>query len=747
MKVTDQPGEVAIGEKQFDDTMTQSARGPPSYTAQVRELVLLLASLSMSVRKIAVAVEAFCGLLRDGDETVSKTPSRSTICRIIAEGGVFAKMVAVRRLAALGCHLVLAHDATRSRGKEVLTVLAYGAKDGEGKNEAIPLGVARLVRKTAAAQAEKIVEIVTECQARAESIPETEAAAGSMELACFSGTQSDNAPVNSCIHKALEAQRTELVEEKVSALRREAGVVTDAELDDLRCFCQLSCILHKLDLVETHVLLCLNRQRSDIATTTMSSSLTTSAAAFSATSATTAATIASASAPSSFSMKAPSGEKREDSAVHVLFELGKVLGHNSKKESSHGEEFAGFLSSHHPTLQLRIPRVEGHRFLIYGQCALRVFPHIGVIAEFLQRLQASGLVSWSISFLLRAFENATLLGELRLLTLFGHAFGEPVMCSYDEFNVAETALLVKACNDAFVGWLSQPPRAAEQLHGIWEHVLQHCKTEQKRNQLRELRDRADVQVTPVFQHWTQTDTTKWQAAITAAKNELEKIAHEYFPDGALSSPPPPVADAVANNIRAESFFASWKVDDTHRNHFGMNSLAARKLYAWNCTGEGAPLSVTQLSPSSLQTLRRIVAQQPTQKELDQGHSADQQHVRSEQVDQQQEKHKRKRAREERQQRALEGLEVEREEKRIRLMTQTQLVEQLRLRRRAAVSEGKSQHSVPLGGKKGEQMERLLQLARLDTEHQCTISQGNKGSLPSEGHDARDAPACEERRKE
>ena len=67
MKVTDQPGEVAIGEKQFDDTMTQSARGPPSYTAQVRELVLLLASLSMSVRKIAVAVEAFCGLLRDGD--------------------------------------------------------------------------------------------------------------------------------------------------------------------------------------------------------------------------------------------------------------------------------------------------------------------------------------------------------------------------------------------------------------------------------------------------------------------------------------------------------------------------------------------------------------------------------------------------------------------------------------------------------------------------------------------------------
>ena len=68
LKVTDQPGEVAIGEKQFDDTMTQSARGPPSYTAQVRELVLLLASLSMSVRKIAVAVvEAFCGLLRDGD--------------------------------------------------------------------------------------------------------------------------------------------------------------------------------------------------------------------------------------------------------------------------------------------------------------------------------------------------------------------------------------------------------------------------------------------------------------------------------------------------------------------------------------------------------------------------------------------------------------------------------------------------------------------------------------------------------
>ena len=78
---------------------------------------------------------------------------------------------------------------------------------------------------------------------------------------------------------------------------------------------------------------------------------------------------------------------------------------------------------------------------------------------------------------------------------------------------------------------------------------------------------------PVHEDWTDNDNLQWQKSISAALQELVKIAYEYLPRGWLENPPAELQNLPGHNLDLESYFASWKERDTHSKHLLIASLA------------------------------------------------------------------------------------------------------------------------------------------------------------------------------
>ena len=439
-------------------TIEVGAHGGFRFSAEVRELVCYFAALGVSFRNIPSALRK---VLRSehgsNDPEEEALPSHSSIGNIVREGGVVSTLEAVTRLHRHGvASTVLGQDGGSSRGRSLLvmtanTPLVEGEPNAAGS---FHLATIQLVNKTARVQAASITEKVHDMARVAKGIPETASAGAAMGLTMFAGTMGDHAPVNGQIHRLLSESRSEATN---------SLVLSSEEMERLRNFPQLGCVLHQSDLLEKAGMARMSGRRPD--QDPESESVTEKENADCGTEAAPQSNCPSsedriaaerlveesgASSGESFLLHVDepvndSGQSIGMDAATFIYKLSHWVGVHER--GRHFVDFAGWLqvNKHISPAECRLKLVNTSRLHVHSYNARLIIQQFELFREYLNVLQQEHQ-TWTSSYLLRCMKSERCVGELRALAMWSVlAMRSPSLAPSLEFK----CITAPHCNNEF----------------------------------------------------------------------------------------------------------------------------------------------------------------------------------------------------------------------------------------------------------------------------------------------------------
>jgi len=324
--------------------------------------------------------------------------------------------------------------------------------------------------------------------------------------------------------------------------------------------------------------------------------------------------------------------------------------------------------------------------------------------------------------------------ELRVhnvvLALFHYFFSGPLVSTLSTLTLGEASLLWKVIEAEFVSWsgVSQislyfsyatsplspsfsPSKSLCLLEKqyrlpfgkLWDDVAElfEKREEGLGRRVWEQKESCAERLKKVFQEWTKEEDALFQGLLQVGLGEVRKIASEYLGSGVLATVPDHMKDLPADNLEHERYFAVWKKDDTHANHYAPATQEGRQMVKENMVQREPQV---MLGEESQQKLRSLAFQTPSQRKIDRDLAEQRQQKWKEDDAKEEEKGKRKRKREESLENELQATKRVHTKEDASRLTSEALRLQLYLQK--SIHPGKK---INVGGSKDERLDRLLKL--------------------------------------
>jgi len=344
-------------------------KGREHYNEVIRNRARELATKKMSLKDISEQIY----------HEFKIQPSRCSIRNFLREGSLHAKVNAVVTLSEMGGDAVLGVDESSSRHRSVFVMMGIGKSDAKQQRKSVTLGIRQIGGKDAENQLKEIQSILREI---VELSSQLEATKNNpiISLQSFHHFGSDHIASNGVLYRLIKQKRQEL------------NFIDQTPFDWIRC------LLHKFDLVETHFLSTMTKQRADCSAKCGSPPLLSE----------------TLDGPDLLIYKTggmkSSKSTKVNSAIDFLYRTSVILSESTKGEKTNW----GFLFRKQMSAQgtpFSFHPINGSRLHIYSHSALRTYPILRNLRLFIEA-QAD---SWTKRYLLEASLHPNTLSELRLL--------------------------------------------------------------------------------------------------------------------------------------------------------------------------------------------------------------------------------------------------------------------------------------------------------------------------------------------